>query len=132
MLDASRTALEPQEANRLAREVLAVDISIISVGIISNNGAPLGGSVADAHRHSVSEDPKNWEISAFKGALIMANAKAFDRSSSAVESVVIIRKESKTLFIWMPQHAVIIAAVLEKAANGTELSNKIRKLFKIE
>ena len=62
----------------------------------------------------------------------MANAKAFDRSSSAVESVVIIRKESKTLFIWMPQHAVIIAAVLEKAANGTELSNKIRKLFKIE
>ena len=132
MLDSSRAVMAPQEASRLAQEVLAVDGEIISVGIISNNGAPLGGAVADVHRHNVSEDPKNWEISAFKAALIMANAKAFDRSSSDVESVVIIRKESKTLFVWMPQYAVILAVVFEKAVNGTNLSNKIRKLLKIE
>ena len=61
----------------------------------------------------------------------MANAKAFDRSSSEVVSVVIIRKESKTLFIWMPQYVVIIAAVLEETVNGTILSNKIREILKI-
>lgn len=47
MLDASRTLMEPQEASRLAKEVLSVDRSIISVGIISNNSTPLGGAVAD-------------------------------------------------------------------------------------
>lgn len=132
MLDSSPTTLEPQEANRIAQKVLSADRAIISVGIISNNGTPLGNAVANLRRPNISGDPKIWEIRAFKAALMMANAKAFDRFSTEVESLVVIRKESKTLLVWMPHEAVIIAAVLERATNATDLSNKIRKIFNIE
>ncbi len=72
------------------------------------------------------------KISAFKGALIMANARAFDRSSSEIESVVIIRKESRLCSSECLNMQSQKQAVLEKTVNGTIPSNKLRKLFKIE
>jgi hypothetical protein len=103
--------LEEKEASDLARQVFGIDNSIIAVGIISNSGALLGGPIMkDSYKATYPMDREYWQEAAFKAATMMGGAKATDRFFSHVESLVLIRENSKTLLMWLPNQSVIIVS----------------------
>ena len=121
--------LDESEANALAEKVLAVDSSILHVGVISNSGPPLGGAIKKSLRGKLSSDKKDWEKQALRVAAVMGIIRADDTELSPIESVILIRKEAESLLIRVPDKGVILAVVFEKSRNGLDLNNKIMELL---
>jgi hypothetical protein len=121
--------LDRAEADKLAEQIVRLDERIFSAGIISNSGVGLGNYVREAYRSKYPRDREAWASVDFKQAMIFGSAKGTNRMLSELESIVFIRKDCKQILVWDDNKAVIAAAVLDKSINGTELSNKIRKLL---
>src|SRR5579872_4246939 len=124
--------MSSSEANALAEKVLALDPAIISVGVISHNGTPLGGAISKSHQSVYSYNPEAWQASSFRAAQIMGSIKADDRVLSPIESIILVRRNSKSLLIWVPQSVVILAVMFQRTTSGSALADKIKKACGID
>jgi|SRR5579872_6122057 len=118
-----------QESNDMAGKVLALDTSIMSVGVISDSGIPLGGAIRRDLQGKLSQDKRQWVSRAFRVAAIMGAVRTEDAELSSIKSIELIREESKSLLIRIPKSRVILAVVFDKAKAGSELSDNIRRIY---
>jgi len=93
---------DPQKASRLAQKVLALDSSIMSVGVISDQGVPQAGVIRKDLKQKVPEDRRAWEVRASRAAIIIGSLRTDDKDDSPIESVELIRERFKTLLIRIP------------------------------
>lgn len=126
--------LESSVANSLAKKILNLDPSVISVDVISNNGTVLGGATkqqSHVQAHVQNTDDHSSRR-AFRAAMIMGSIKADDKFASEIESVILVRKNTKSLLIWVPRYACILAILFEKETFGKELGDRIRERLEID
>ena len=121
--------LDAEEALDLARRILDLDNSELSVLVVSHLGFPIAWCVSKSYQSKLSSSKEYWEISAQRAATIMGAAKGEDPFHSPIESIALGREESKSLLIWIPRHALILKVLLVRSADAAKVTDKIRKMF---
>jgi hypothetical protein len=130
--------MSTDDAVELATKILEVDDSIISVGIVSNTGVPLGAKVRPIYQKKLAQKnefydqgafPKLWGKQAFRVATITGSANADPLLLSNLESVVEIREKWNVLMVRIPSKEIIISLLTIKRDNLLELTKRIREFF---
>jgi len=119
--------LPESKAGKLAETILLLDHSIRSVGIIDQLGVPMAGAIRKDLRGELPQDKRAWESKAFRAAAIMGSARTDDGTDSTIISIELIRENSKTLLVWVPEKKVTLAIVFEMGKSGAELSDAVRR-----
>ncbi len=83
----------------------------------------------ESHTHKISLSNEEWRESAERAATIMEAVKRVDLLLSQIESIVLVRKQSKSLIMWIPQYAIILEVVLARSAEAGQVSDKISDAF---
>jgi hypothetical protein len=122
-------SLEENGAVDLAKSVLGLDDSIIAVGVVSHTGKPLAGVVKPGSKNIIAEDPHLWQGFAFRAATMMASAITDDKLFSKTDSLVLIRKNSKILFMYLPSRASIIVVFFPREKRAHEINDHLIAFF---
>lgn len=123
--------LGEKEANSIAEKVLEIDSAIVRVGIVSHVGFRLGGAVKKSRNSSFPGTKEELERAALRVGSIMGSAKAEDRTLGAIESVILVRRDSKALLFWIPRYAMILVITLVRSANDMIVIDKIKRMFEL-
>ena len=120
------------ESQRMAQEMLNLDDAVVSVGVVNHLGFLMACVVREQYARRISFSNEEWEESAQRAATIMAAVKGEDKVHSQIESIVLVRKEFKSLIMWIPHYATILKVILVRSADAAQVTDKIRANFGLD